>query len=188
MCIRDRFSVTYSADTSGRAFFLNGNWDSDYFDNVVVTDTNISHADVFTEGTSGTAIASSQVAITDEDGAEIFVAEIVLTNAQIDDALNVSDLPDGITAEIDTSVPGQITVSLTGVGDHTAYEDALKAIEFHNPSDTLATVPRIIEISVSDGENWSEPAETTVHVNDICLLYTSPSPRDQRGSRMPSSA
>ena len=25
-------------------------------------------------------------------------------------------------------------------------------------------------------------------VNDLCLLYTSPSPRDQRGSRMPSSA
>ena len=28
------------------------------------------------------------------------------------------------------------------------------------------------------------------HINDLnpCLLYTSPSPRDQRGSRMPSSA
>ena len=25
-------------------------------------------------------------------------------------------------------------------------------------------------------------------VNNSCLLYTSPSPRDQRGSRMPSSA
>ena len=25
-------------------------------------------------------------------------------------------------------------------------------------------------------------------VNGVCLLYTSPSPRDQRGSRMPSSA
>ena len=25
-------------------------------------------------------------------------------------------------------------------------------------------------------------------INDVCLLYTSPSPRDQRGSRMPSSA
>ena len=25
-------------------------------------------------------------------------------------------------------------------------------------------------------------------LNDTCLLYTSPSPRDQRGSRMPSSA
>ena len=29
---------------------------------------------------------------------------------------------------------------------------------------------------------------STVGLGDICLLYTSPSPRDQRGSRMPSSA
>ena len=28
----------------------------------------------------------------------------------------------------------------------------------------------------------------TPYLNTICLLYTSPSPRDQRGSRMPSSA
>ena len=27
-----------------------------------------------------------------------------------------------------------------------------------------------------------------IYVNKDCLLYTSPSPRDQRGSRMPSSA
>ena len=26
------------------------------------------------------------------------------------------------------------------------------------------------------------------YMDNICLLYTSPSPRDQRGSRMPSSA
>ena len=31
------------------------------------------------------------------------------------------------------------------------------------------------------------PDEVSVHY-DPCLLYTSPSPRDQRGSRMPSSA
>ena len=29
---------------------------------------------------------------------------------------------------------------------------------------------------------------TIVGLNETCLLYTSPSPRDQRGSRMPSSA
>ena len=29
--------------------------------------------------------------------------------------------------------------------------------------------------------------ELKIHISD-CLLYTSPSPRDQRGSRMPSSA
>ena len=27
-----------------------------------------------------------------------------------------------------------------------------------------------------------------IHLSCACLLYTSPSPRDQRGSRMPSSA
>ena len=32
------------------------------------------------------------------------------------------------------------------------------------------------------------PAETVAAMASICLLYTSPSPRDQRGSRMPSSA
>ena len=45
--------------------------------------------------------------------------------------------------------------------------------------------------SVDKGLNW-----LAVHLNSetldlwsrACLLYTSPSPRDQRGSRMPSSA
>ena len=31
-------------------------------------------------------------------------------------------------------------------------------------------------------------ANTLAEVGHVCLLYTSPSPRDQRGSRMPSSA
>ena len=38
---------------------------------------------------------------------------------------------------------------------------------------------------------WFKPAVRGMDeygLEDICLLYTSPSPRDQRGSRMPSSA
>ena len=37
---------------------------------------------------------------------------------------------------------------------------------------------------------WVVEGETGLHVSreKACLLYTSPSPRDQRGSRMPSSA
>ena len=39
------------------------------------------------------------------------------------------------------------------------------------------------------GENKEEPkAEAKKEEPKACLLYTSPSPRDQRGSRMPSSA
>ena len=40
---------------------------------------------------------------------------------------------------------------------------------------------------VSGGTNSNRPA-TASDLNETCLLYTSPSPRDQRGSRMPSSA
>ena len=43
-----------------------------------------------------------------------------------------------------------------------------------------------------DGDGHSNCATESVPTDgqpsDICLLYTSPSPRDQRGSRMPSSA
>ena len=35
---------------------------------------------------------------------------------------------------------------------------------------------------------WKSFSEITTVINSVCLLYTSPSPRDQRGSRMPSSA
>ena len=34
----------------------------------------------------------------------------------------------------------------------------------------------------------SEALVTSLTKEECCLLYTSPSPRDQRGSRMPSSA
>ena len=38
----------------------------------------------------------------------------------------------------------------------------------------------------SDFDDFDDDAMTTEIL--VCLLYTSPSPRDQRGSRMPSSA
>ena len=37
--------------------------------------------------------------------------------------------------------------------------------------------------------SWKQKMEfEEVRLSNLCLLYTSPSPRDQRGSRMPSSA
>ena len=37
-------------------------------------------------------------------------------------------------------------------------------------------------------EFWADQASQFIDWYTPCLLYTSPSPRDQRGSRMPSSA
>ena len=57
------------------------------------------------------------------------------------------------------------------------------------------------EAAADTRDNQAEPLELTDPIGDlpaieagesewfeVCLLYTSPSPRDQRGSRMPSSA
>ena len=49
------------------------------------------------------------------------------------------------------------------------------------PDDILPTQDRLMPEQVRRVETPPPPPK-------ICLLYTSPSPRDQRGSRMPSSA
>ena len=46
----------------------------------------------------------------------------------------------------------------------------------------------LIGAMVSAGIDHSTLTTTLGFVAVVCLLYTSPSPRDQRGSRMPSSA
>ena len=46
----------------------------------------------------------------------------------------------------------------------------------------------IIGFETKDGEMVGIFGPVITRVPDSCLLYTSPSPRDQRGSRMPSSA
>ena len=40
---------------------------------------------------------------------------------------------------------------------------------------------------MQEAENMAD-VDNKVLLYNVCLLYTSPSPRDQRGSRMPSSA
>ena len=67
---------------------------------------------------------------------------------------------------------------------HAAVAVALGAFGAHGLVDFLA------ELHLEDQElvtkrlgDWKTAAQY-----QICLLYTSPSPRDQRGSRMPSSA
>ena len=55
-----------------------------------------------------------------------------------------------------------------------------------------STILKIIANYISpDSGQVNRPGDTTLgflHQEMDCLLYTSPSPRDQRGSRMPSSA
>ena len=168
MYATSEFTVTYEAATSGLRFFhLNGNWTDGYFDDPVITDTNPDHADVYTEGAAAVSVASANASISDVDDTQMEGATITLTNAQANDLLTVGNLPSGITAEVDTSQTGQITVTLSGTASVADYEVALEEVRFENSSSEPATIPREIEITVTDGDLSSEPAVTTIHINDI---------------------
>ena len=59
----------------------------------------------------------------------------MLTNAQAGDVLNVGTPAGGTSpATIDTSVPGQIIVTLTGAASLADYQAAIQAVTFDNNS------------------------------------------------------
>ena len=81
------------------------------------------------------------------------------------------------------------------VGNELLYEVDICLNEFHAD----VTQPVSFNLKTKEGTFLkecllitSEPAvggtSFDIGLSDTCLLYTSPSPRDQRGSRMPSSA
>ena len=72
------------------------------------------------------------------------------------------------------------------------YDLDLTDISTQIPSTAVAVVP-LEEVTVSDEKRLHATEEVDLpkkaaRQSRTCLLYTSPSPRDQRGSRMPSSA
>ncbi|MCQ4349017.1 VCBS domain-containing protein, partial [Pseudomonas stutzeri] len=127
----------------------------------------------FTENGSAVSIADSDLLIVDADSTNLASATIVLTNAKAGDSLDVGPLPTGISASIDTSVAGQITVTLSGTASKADYQAALRAVTFSNSSDAPDTSDRLVVVKVSDGVNESNSALTTIRVvavNDAPLL------------------
>ena len=83
--------------------------------------------------------------------------------------LSVGTLPDGITASVDTSVPGKIAVTLSGPDTVANYQIALAAIHFSNVSDAPSTTDRIITIDVKNTTfgTTSATAISTIHVTAV---------------------
>ena len=59
---------------------------------------------------------------------------------------------------------------------------------FVGPSKGAKIKPTVIAKQALEKEGIASLAGRNLRTRFCCLLYTSPSPRDQRGSRMPSSA
>ncbi len=124
----------------------------------------------FTEKGAEIAIANvTGTSVTDIDNATVASATIVLTNAQASDLMTVGALPGGITSSIDTSVPGQITVTLTGSASLANYQSAIDAVRFSNNAANLnpSAVDRIVTVTVNDGTANSNTATTTIHFTTV---------------------
>jgi Ca2+-binding RTX toxin-like protein len=115
---------------------------------------------------NGAAVAIAAGARITDDGATINSARVVLTNFSAGDVLSVAgNLPNGISLlPIDTSVPGQITLTLTGNASPAAYQTAIQQVRYSNSSDNPATTPRTIQVTVNDGLLSSAVATATVNV------------------------
>ena len=92
------------------------------------------------------------------------------------------------------TVRATLTYTNSGIADATTVEisDTLPSVNIDGDAVLLTYVAGSGSWSDAPGIVLTEGATDTDAVNaqgaSICLLYTSPSPRDQRGSRMPSSA
>ncbi|MGL3820418.1 peroxidase family protein [Sphingopyxis sp. R3-92] len=117
----------------------------------------------FTEDSNEVAIARGPF-IVENDG-QLVSARIILTNAQAGDQFVIpNNLPGNINSQVDTSVAGRITVTLTGAETIANYQAAIQAIEFENTSDNPAVVDRVVEVTVNGGFSDSNVATTTINV------------------------
>ena len=89
-------------------------------------------------------------------------------------------------ALLSVGVTGLTVTDVKGYGRQKGHTELYRGSEYE-----VDLLPKTkIEIAVSDdkADEVVEAISTSANSNKICLLYTSPSPRDKRQSRMPSSA
>ena len=79
------------------------------------------------------------------------------------------------------------TENLRNFHDERKLQDLLKSVS-EKKKNLDTNIPIVVKISPDIDENQINLISEILLENDICLLYTSPSPRDSLSSRMPSSA
>ncbi|WP_051677361.1 peroxidase family protein [Bradyrhizobium sp. URHD0069] len=118
----------------------------------------------YAENAAGGVAITAGTVVTD-DGGTIGSARVVLTNASAGDVLSVAGaLPSGITSAVNTSVFGQITLTITGNASPANYQTYLQQVRYSNSSENPAAADRILQVTVNDGLLDSAVAVTTVHV------------------------
>ncbi|WP_319543692.1 tandem-95 repeat protein [uncultured Pseudodesulfovibrio sp.] len=129
------------------------------------------HGATFTEGDAPVSVTGA-VDISDIDSETISKVEITYTPEEFDD-LNI-DLGSFIDGGTVTNPDGSVTWTISGEASKGDYEDLLQSLTFENNSEALQDGTREITIRVNDGEDWSNPAQSTitvVGVNDAPVAF-----------------
>jgi uncharacterized repeat protein (TIGR01451 family) len=191
--------TTYSAEIKV-ADFTDNRWNTaifvDYFGAALLLDLDANNSSgatfddfytTFTEAGPAIAIADADRTITNYDTTNIASATVRLTNAKAFDVMTINTLPSGITGSVDTSVPGVITVTLTGASSAANYQTAISAIRFHNTSNVPDVTTRNVTVVVNDGATNSNTATATITMVRVpTYLYTVSKTADKTNISTPS--
>jgi VCBS repeat-containing protein len=122
-----------------------------------------------TSGGPAVPVAGGDIAISDDDGTDIFAADIKIRGSDARDLLAINgSLPAGIVATSFNSASG--TLRLEGQASHADYGAAIRQVEF-STTDTPGDLKHIL-ISVYDGKSWSKDA--TAFINIVRNLTAAP--------------
>ncbi len=139
--------------------------DDDDFDDVLADENpgaaGADHGATFTEGDAPLSVTGA-VDISDVDSDTITKVEITYTPEE-HDALDV-DLGSFVDEGTVTNSDGSVTWTISGDASKADYEELLQSLTFENDSETLQDGTREITIRVNDGEDWSNPAQSTITV------------------------
>jgi hypothetical protein len=114
----------------------------------------------YAENAAGGVAITAGTVITD-DGGTIGSARVVLTNASAGDVLSVTGaLPGGITSAVDISVPGQITLTITGNASPANYRP-LPTASCRSRSMTGCSTARLLRPRSTSFRRTMRPLPTT---------------------------
>jgi large repetitive protein len=120
----------------------------------------------FLENGAAISITDTDPLVTNPIGT-VQKATVTLTNASLGDVLTVGTLATGLSATVDTSVAGKITVNITGAATAAQYAAAFQAITYRNTTERPGTADRIINTSYSNGTFSSNVAVSTIKVIEV---------------------
>ena len=164
------------------------------------TATAISAMSFYLDAGGGSADQQTQIRRQIEEGFGWLVAQQNQDGGFGDTPLNYSNIATTMLVVAATNAAGRVDANQKMVDAANAYVDSQGSIEGlrrRYGKDKTFAVPILANCAMAGIVPWKEVSAFPFEAACVpqrfyhlmhCLLYTSPSPRDQRGSRMPSSA